>query len=260
MKLVVNNKIIQKLNEEFPSLKKNRFKKDNDNGALRAYFNNYEENYRYIMSLENLKKNENIHDYDFFEKLFDVCNIILNKSDLDTYLKDLFNDDYKLIMVKTTIPSRKYDLNNQDTILGLKQILLAVKTSYDIDLDYIYTPKDIVLLQNQNVIRYIATGDNYQQINGADFLKLNKEYQKTNITPMEVYNIDRLNYLCLLNNYPHLFAHIRDNLTFEMISELLLEYEELLSGVVNSEINDCNKMISKSLNRIDDINRMHLKY
>lgn len=255
MRLAVNNQVIQRLKEEFPTLSKPTFEKSNCDQPLKMYFNNYENDYKYIVSLENLKNDESIHDYEFFNKLLNICNIILNNEDYDIYLKQLFNDNYELINVNTTIPNRKYDLKTQETILGLKIILLAVKSGYKLDTNNIYTPNDIILMQNQNVIRYLNDCDIYAEICGNDFLKLNREYKSSKLVPMRIKVINSVNYLNLLNNYPHLFSFIRNNISFEMISEFLLEYEELFSSVINKEIDDCNKMICKSLKRIDDIKK-----
>ena len=253
MKLVVNNHVIKRLNEELPTLSKVEFKKNNNDQPLKMYFNDYEVDYKYIVSLETLKNDESVHDYEFFNRLLNICNILLNNKDYDTNLKQLFNDNYELIRVNTTIPNRKYDIKNQETILGLKRVLLAVKSGYKVDTNCIYTPSDIILMQNQNVVRYLSDSDIYTEICENDFLKLNKKYKNSNLVPMESKVINSINYLNLLNNYPHLFSFIRNSISFEMISEFLLEYEELFSSVINKEIDDCNKMICKSLKRIDDI-------
>jgi len=255
MKLVLNNQVIKRLNEEFPSLSKNQFERRDSDEPLRAYFNDYEKDYRYIISLESLKNDENIHDYDFFENIFNVCNILLNKDDYDQYLKELFNDEYELIAVNSTILSIKYDLKTLETIFGLKKILLAVKKGYDFDENHTYTPNDIMLLQNQNIVRYIGNVCNYKNISGEEYQKLKWKYRGRKLIPMGIYEINKLNYFNLLNQYPHLFSYIRNNISFEMISEFILEYEELFSSVINKEIDDCNKMICKSLKRIDDIKK-----
>lgn len=260
MKLVVNNQTIQKLKDEFPHLSKRRYSKDNNGELLRAYFNDCEKALKGIVSIERTKNDENIDDYDFFKDILDFCIIKLNDEDLDLYLKDLFDSNYQINVVKTMIPNIKYDINKQETVPTLKKAIFAVKDTFEINLDHIYTLDEIVLLQNQNVIRFLALGDNYEKIDGKECFSLKHDYEKRNIVPIGNEAIDKYNYLKLINNYPYLFTYIRNNIDFSMINDLLYDYETLLSNVVNQEVDECNKKVDESLKRIDDIKKLTLHF
>lgn len=260
MKLIVNNQIIQKLKDDFPHLSKARYASDNNEEVLRAYFNGCEDTLKKIVSMETLKNNKNLHDYEFFEKIFDFCMIKLNDEDIDLYLKELFEGNYKLCLVDTLVPTKKYDILEQETLCSLKKVMLAVKDTYEIDLNHVFTPKEILLLQNQNLIRFLSLGEDYKEISSLEYSKLKKDYNDSRIIPIENNGIEKHNYLQLINNYPHLFTFIRNNISFDMISDLLLEYETLFSETVNKEIDECNKKANESLKRVDDIKKLTLHF
>lgn len=260
MKLVVNNQTIQKMKDDFPHLSRTKYKKENNDEPLRAYFNDCEKNLKSIMSIEKQKYDEDVQNYDFFNDILDYSLIILNDEDLDKYLKELFNTNYKLQVIKTLIPVKKYSIQEQETISNLKNIVVAVKDNIDLDLEHVYTVDDIMLLQNQNLIRFLAYGSDYQKISSIEYSKLNKQYMNSNIVPIKNGSIDKYNYLKLMSNYPYLFTFIRNNIDFTMVSELLYEYETLLSGVVNKEVDECNKKVDESLKRIDDIKKLTLHF
>lgn len=260
MKLIVNNQVIERLKDEFPHLSKKRYVNTKDEKPLKAYFASCEEELKYVMSIEKMKDDINLHDYEFFSKMFNFCNIILNDEDLKSYLNELFGCNYQLKIVNTLIPEKKYDIKMDKINCTLKQAMFAIRDGYELDDNHVFTSSDILMLQNQNFIRFLCLLDDYSIISSSDFSKLNKEYQKSNITPMRVYNIDKVNYKKLLNNYPHLFSFIRSNITFDMINEILYKYEELLSEIVNKEIDSCNLKVDESLKQIEDIKKLSLKF
>lgn len=260
MKLVVNNQIIQKLKGCFPHLTETRYGQDKNEEKLKAYFSECEDTLKKIVSIEHLKSNQNVHDYDFFESILDFCAIKLNNIDIDLYLKEIFEGNYKLLLVNTMIPNKKYNILEQETVSSLKQAIFAVKDTYDIDLDHVFTPSEIVLLQNQNLIRFLSLSDDYKKISNFDYSNLRNEHVNSKIIPLENNGIERYNYLQLINNYPSLFTFIRNNISFDVISDLLLEYETIFSRVVNEEINECEKKANESLKRIDDIKKLTLHF
>ena len=158
------------------------------------------------------------------------------------------------------IPNTRYDLDEEKIVTTVKKAFFAIKDKYDVDLEHEYTSDEISLLHNQNKLRMLYLSDGYRNIDGFEYSELSKKYKKKNIMSLDFGSIKRYNYLELLNTCPYLFTFIRNNITFDMISDLLLEYETELTKVVNKELDNCNKQIENSQKRIDNIKKMTLKF
>ena len=64
MKLIVNNQVLERLKDEFPHLSKKKYVNTKDEKPLKAYFASCEEELKYVMSIEKMKDDSNLHDYD----------------------------------------------------------------------------------------------------------------------------------------------------------------------------------------------------
>lgn len=253
MNVTVEKRIKERIVEDFPLATKNDVCNINQNTKLKQYFENQRQIIKEIMELEALKNNPEVSDYDFFEQLLKYCEISLSLEDKEEYLKEALDGNYKLQLLKTTIPNIRYDVHNDCVINSLLKCILALRDDLEVDLEHIYTQEELVNLQNINKGRLLSLNDEYQHIDAFTYSRLSKEYKTRNLLPLDFDCLNRYNYRAIFASFPYLGTYIRHKLDFSMISNVLLEYEQILSKVINNDIKSCEEVIENYNNRIKKI-------
>ena len=256
MKLILHEKIKRDIMEMFPErgnlLVKDKFQYD----RIKHFFECCSNEINRLINLENNKNNNSINDMDFFSELLEHVSIYIDNEDKDEYLKEIFEGNYQICVLKTIIPSINYDIKNNIVNYNLISGVFALKDTHSIDTNHIYSAEEIVSLSNQNVLRFLAVSEKYQEINSVQYVKLSNENKNKINLPLDIEMINRHNYRELISVYPYLFVLLRNKITFTMLSDLLLEYEELLTGKLNEEEDKCHKIIENCSERLENIKKL----
>ena len=96
MKVILDDKLKYEVKESFPSIKDEKYKYYNDFENLKEYFQTQKQRLLGLQRLEELKDNQDVDDYDFFNELLNYCKIKLSIEDKDEYLKEVMNGNYQI--------------------------------------------------------------------------------------------------------------------------------------------------------------------
>lgn len=261
MKCKVNNNVKAKIKDDFPKLTFNNSLEEWY--ALKKYFQKKNDIITQLIVMERSKKNNNnIETHLFFEELFQICGIEFNDKDKDELIKELLEGDYYTTVLKTFIPKSKYDLKHATSdserwiVRSLIEGKFAIKSNFEIDKNKIYTPSELLTLQNQNKLVFLEAGNDHQiNIPVDEYLTYVENYKgiRELLLPIDFKRVDRCNFINLMRVYPEIFEFLRKKIDLTMIDEAVAEYEDELIRVFNEEINLCDEIVNKYTKRGENI-------